>query len=334
LYHVESRRAILADVCAAHGVSTKMRAESMLIIGAKCAGPWTSQLTTRLDSTRILRLGAKYIGWRLKTMSQSIADLFDLTGKGTIVTGGAAGIGQAVVFRLAEAGAGVMVADIDLQTASETVREVEASGGMARAIQADVRSPADARKVVQATVEAFGRLDILVNNAAVYPFSSVFEMTEETWDRVLDTNLKGAFFFAQAAAQTMVEAGRGGRILNLASMNSLHPTRIYLTHYDSSKGGIAMLTKSLALELAPHNILVNAVVPGGIMTPGGLVQATSLEARGESLEEQTEAFVSRVPLGRVGEPDDVAKVVLFLASAAADYMTGSLVVADGGFLIS
>jgi 2-deoxy-D-gluconate 3-dehydrogenase len=266
---------------------------------------------------------------------QTIAQLFDLTGKGAIVTGGAVGIGRAVAFRLAEAGAGVMVADIDLGGASQTVKQIEVKGGKARAMTADVRSTADAKKVAWATVEAFGCLDILVNNAGVYPQSPALDISEQAWDKVLDTNLKGTFFYCQAAAQEMIKAGHGGKIVNLASMDALHPSGA-LAHYGASKAGVVMLTKALALELAPHMILVNVVAPGTVKTPGtdALSAATSM-ATGMSPDEIIKKYLqARVPLRRQADPDDIAKVVLFLVSAAADYMSGSLVLVDGGYLLS
>lgn len=149
------------------------------------------------------------------------------------------------------------------------------------------------------------------------------EVTETLWDKVLDINLKGFFFYAQAAAKEMVNEGHAGRIINIASIDALHPTG-NLVHYDSSKGGVVMMTKALALELGPRNISVNAIAPGGIQTPGASSPSTPAEF--------TQAFVARIPMRRMGVPDDIAKVVLFLASSAADYMTGSLLVVDGGFL--
>lgn len=264
---------------------------------------------------------------------QTTSQLFDLTGRGAVVTGAGMGIGQAIAFRLAEAGASVMVTDINLEAASQTVEQIKVRGGKAQAIHADASSPADAEKVTQATAEAFGHLDILVNNAGVFPHSSVLEISEEMWDKVLDINIKGVYFCSRAAAKEMIKAGQGGKIVNLASMEGLHP-RADLAHYVTSKGGVVMLTRALALELAPHSILVNAVAPGGIMTPGTAEQGAVLKAMGRSLREISDTFMARLPLGRFGEPDDVAKVVLFLASAAADYMTGSVVVVDGGYLLS
>jgi 2-dehydro-3-deoxy-D-gluconate 5-dehydrogenase len=258
--------------------------------------------------------------------TESIGQLFDLTGKAAIVTGGAQGIGQAIAFRLAEAGASVMITDINLEAANDTVKQIKAKGGTAKAIRADAASVADAKKVVQATVTAFGRLDILVNNAGIYPHTPTMELSEDMWDKVLDINLKGTFFYSQAAAQQMVEAKRGGKIINIGSVTSVHPN-VGLAHYCSSKGGVLMLTKALALEFGPNNIQVNAVAPGGIVVAAVREKITFSE-------EFIQKRLQRVPLRRTGDPDDVAKTVLFLASPATDYMTGNLIAVDGGFLVS
>jgi 2-deoxy-D-gluconate 3-dehydrogenase len=271
-------------------------------------------------------------GYEMTT--QSIAQIFDLKGKVVIVTGGAMGIGQAIALRLAEAGASVMIADIDLEAALKVVDHIKSARGRAEVIYANASSADDAQKVARNTVEAFGRLDILVNNAGVFPFSPALQTSEELWDKVLGINLKGVFFYAQAAAQHMIRAGHGGKIVNVASIDSLHPTG-NLAHYDASKGGVLMLTRALALEFGPHNITVNAIAPGGIQTPGAqATTATMLQATALPAEELMKGFMARIPLRRMGEPDDIAKVALFLASGASDYMTGSLVVVDGGYLLS
>jgi len=262
-------------------------------------------------------------------VTQSIARLFDLTGKGAVVTGGAMGIGQAIAFRLAEAGASVVVADIDLQAASETAEQINVRGGSAQAIRADLGSLPDAEQTIRTAVGVFGRLDILANNAAIYPLSPVLKVGEELWDRVHNVNLKGVFFCSKAAAQEMVGSGQGGKIINIASVDAFHPTR-GTAHYSASKGGVVMLTKALALELAPHNILVNAIAPGPVATPGNKELTNMLRTN----EKAAKGFISRIPLGRVAEPDEIAKVALFLASTAADYMTGSVVLVDGGYLLS
>lgn len=262
---------------------------------------------------------------------QIIAQIFDLTGKGAIVTGGARGIGQAIAFRLAEAGAGVMIADINLEAATQTANEICASGGKAQAVRADVRNATDAKNAVRATIETFSTLDILVNNAGIIQLHSLMEISEEIWDNMLDINLKGAFLCSKAAAAEMIKAGRGGKIINIASIDGIHPNG-EAAHYNAAKGGMVMLTKALALELAPHGILVNAVAPGAVQTPGGAASAEAYVAMGKDIRKKYPP--ERYPLNRYGQPDDIAKVVLFLASAAADYITGDVLVVDGGYLLS
>lgn len=259
----------------------------------------------------------------------SIAQLFDLSGKAAIVTGGAVGIGQAIVLRLAEAGAEVMIVDIDLEAAERTVENLRAMGNRAAAMQADVASTTAAQRAVGATLESFGRLDILVNNAGIYPSSPVLEVSEELWDKTHNVNLRGMFFFSQAGAQGMIRQGHGGKIINVASIVGMHPTP-RMSHYAASKGGVIMLTKSLALELAPHNILVNAIAPGGIETPGTQPLVDDLR-----VNPKAQRFLkAHVPLGRMGKPDEIARVVLFLASGAADYITGTLIPVEGGALLT
>lgn len=258
-----------------------------------------------------------------------ITQLFDLTGKGAIVTGAGMGIGQGIALRLAEAGASVLVVDINPEAAAETVRQILAKDGIAFAIQADAAKPADAERVALEAVNRFGRLDILVNNAGIFPFSPALQTTEALWDKVLDVNLKGVFFYTQAAAKRMVAAGQGGRIVNIASIDALHPTG-NLVHYDASKGGVVMATKSLALEFGQYGITVNAIAPGAINTPGASAGTAGVEVT----EELLKSFLVRIPLGRQGVPDDIAKAALFLSSEAAAYITGSLLVVDGGYLLS
>ncbi len=264
---------------------------------------------------------------------KTVAQLFDLSGKGAIVTGGGMGIGRAITTRLAEAGAGVMIADIDLDAATKAAQRIKEKGGRAETVRADTRSRADAENAVQATVQAFGSLDILVNNAGIYPISKAVDTTEELWDRVLDINLKGTFLFSQAAAREMIKAKHGGKIINLASIDAVHPMGD-VSHYNASKGGVLSLTKALALEWAPHGILVNAIAPGSIWTPGSEKIRVQQEAAGKKAEDLLNKFMSRWPMGRPGEPDDIAKVVLFYASDAASYVTGTMLVVDGGYLLS
>ncbi len=265
------------------------------------------------------------------TADRPLRDLLDLSGRVAIVTGAAMGIGQGIAFRLAEAGAAVVVADRDTDAAESTAKLITERGGRATVVHADISQVADAQAMVEAAVNAYGRVDILVNNAGIFPFAPALELTEQTWDRVLDVNLKGSFFSAQAAAKQMVKAGVGGRIVNIASIDALHPTG-GLVHYDSSKGGVAMMTKSLAKEFGQYGITVNAVAPGSIATPGAsLATGVTQEV---NMEEMMAAFLARIPMGRTGQPDDIATAVLFLASDAASYVTGSLLVVDGGYLLS
>ena len=261
--------------------------------------------------------------------TRTISQLFDLSGKGAIVTGAGMGIGRGIALRLAEAGAGVIVADINLEAANETARQIVSKDGIAVAVQADAASPADAEKVVGVALEKLGRLDILVNNAGIFPFSPALQTTEALWDKVIDVNLKGVFFYSQAAARKMVEAKQGGRIVNIASIDALHPTG-NLVHYDASKGGVVMATKSLAREFGQYGIAVNAIAPGSINTPG----ATAGTAGIDFGEEVMKSFMARIPLGRMGQPEDIANAVLFLSSEAASYVTGDLLVVDGGYLLS
>lgn len=235
------------------------------------------------------------------------------------------GIGQSIALRLADAGASIMVADVNESAGKQTVEQIKSDGGKAAFIYSDTSKAAtDAARVAQSTVDTLGGLDILVNNAGIYPTVSVLELTEDKWDKILDINLKGYVFYAQAAAQQMIKAGHGGKIINLASIDGLHPGGAGAVAYDSSKGGVVMLTKNLATELGSHNITVNAIAPGLIRTPG--IASSGVDP--------SEYFKPRLFIKRLGEPDDIGKVALFLASSLADYMTGSILVVDGGFLLS
>lgn len=265
---------------------------------------------------------------------KTLTELFDLRNKGVVVTGAARGIGRAIAMRLAEAGAGVAIADINREAASQTAGEIRESGGRAMALRTDTTDPGAAVDTIEAAVKEFGHLDIFVNNAAVFPPAILVDMPLETWDVVMNTNLRGVFINSQAAARQMIKQGSGGKIINISSVEGLHPNP-FLGHYDSAKAGVIMLTKALALELAPHRILVNTVAPGGIKTPGLDKMLHVIFPGDASMDDLTNTFmVNRVPVGRMGEPDDIAKMVVCLASGCADYMTGSVVVVDGGNLLS
>jgi len=267
----------------------------------------------------------------------SHSQLFDLSGKSAIVSGGAMGIGKAIAERLSEAGAAVVIADIDPTQGRETAEEL--SGKKRKAIfqKTDVSSLADIEATIELAEERFGGIDILVNNAGIFPLMPALDLGEELWERVLDINLKGAFFFARQAARKMIIRGHGGRIINIASIDAFKPLG-NLAHYDASKGGVVMMTRSLALEWGKHNILVNAIAPGFIKTPGAAkasaVMTEGAEASPAQSGQMNQAFTARIPLGRQGEADEIAAAVLFLASPAASYITGETLVVDGGYLIS
>jgi 2-dehydro-3-deoxy-D-gluconate 5-dehydrogenase len=256
----------------------------------------------------------------------TIAELLDLSGKTAIVTGGSMGIGRGIVERLHEAGAAVVIADIDLDAGVAVAEQLNGERpGSALALHTDVSRRADIDAMVAAAVDRFGALDILVNNAGIYPFAPFLEMDPELFEHVLRVNLFSVFSAMQAAAKQMIAQGHGGKIINVSSIDALHPSMVGLAHYDASKHGVWGLTKNVALELAEHGITVNALAPGAIATPGasgGAVDPDTLR--------ETEAHI---PMHRMGRPDDMGRVALFLASGLSSYLTGSQVVADGGMLL-
>jgi 2-deoxy-D-gluconate 3-dehydrogenase len=257
---------------------------------------------------------------------------FDIAGKSAIVTGGAMGIGFGVVRRYVEAGANVLIADLDGDLAAAKAAELDGPG-KAASIAIDVATSGAGERLVDECVSDFGSVDILVNNAGIYPQTPMLELKREAWQKVIDINLTGLAFISKAVGGKMVEQGSGGKIINVASIDALHPSMVGLAAYDSSKGGVLMFTRSFALEMGPHGVTVNAIAPGGINTEG---TSAPLEGSGmtpEEMQAMTEQFLAGIPLRRMGEPDDIAKVALFLASPASDYMTGELVVVDGGALL-
>lgn len=257
--------------------------------------------------------------------ARRLYDLIDLSGRTAIVTGGSMGIGLGIARRLHEAGAGVMIADIDAAAAAEEVTALNAlRPGSATAVQCDVAREQDVAAMVDAAVAWSGRIHILVNNAGVYPARPLAELDAATFRRVIDVNLVGLYLCTRAVAERMVAQGGGGHIINVTSIDALHPSMVGLAHYDASKHGAWGFTKNIALELAPHGILVNAIAPGAVRTPG--VSGVSDEA--------LRAFDAVIPLGRMGEPDETGRVALFLASDLSSYMTGAQVVVDGGRLLA
>ncbi|MBM0124603.1 SDR family NAD(P)-dependent oxidoreductase [Pimelobacter simplex] len=264
--------------------------------------------------------------------SPSITDLLSLTGRTAIVTGGAMGIGRGIVERLAEAGASVVIADADLEAAETAAKELVEHGRSALAMYVDVGDADEVHRLVADTIGWRGRVDILVNNAGIFPNVPVLDMTPDDFDRVLRTNLRGVYLCSREAALRMRQQETGGRIINVTSIDALHPSSVGLAHYDASKHGVWGFTKNLALELAPHGIWVNAIAPGAIATPG----VTAMQATGSGVDMKAvlKAFLAQVPMRRMGAPDDIARTALFLASDLASYITGAQIVVDGGRLLA
>lgn len=261
--------------------------------------------------------------------------LLNLSGKTAIVTGGAAGIGFGIAYRLAEAGASVIVADISKEKADKAAEELFAKRWNAKGLEINVAEEEDVKKMVRETVSEFGSLDILVNNAGIYPNIPVSKMSLQDFEKVLAVNLKGVFLCTKYASEEMIRAGKGGKIINVTSIDALHPSSIGLAHYDASKHAVWGFTKNVALELAEHKIWVNAIAPGGIMTPGvQKLQQDAPVSAGVDMQKILEGFLAKIPMHRMGEPDDIGKVALFLASDMSSYMTGSQIVVDGGVLLS
>ena len=243
-----------------------------------------------------------------------------LRGKVALVTGAQQGIGRGIALAFAREGADVALNYLDDPGAAETVmREVRAAGRRATLVQADVARPAEAATMVARALAELGGLDVLVNNAGVYPRVPFLAMRESDWDLVLDVNLKGGFFCAQAAAQAMIDGGRRGSIINMASQAIRGAVRG--VHYSASKGGVVAMTRAMALELAPNGIRVNAIAPG---------LTDTAQPRYGSSEEELAAMASAVPLGRMAQPDDIAAVAVFLASDDARHVTGQTVHVNGG----
>lgn len=252
--------------------------------------------------------------------------MFNLSGKSAIITGARRGIGKGIALALAQAGAGVLVSDIDLADCEATCREIEEkTGRKAIPFKCDVTKKDEVGQMVARAVAEFGKLDILVNNAGIAPFKPFLELTEEDWDRVLDINLKGQFFCAQAAAREMIK-NEWGRIINIASIASgqVGVGLASIAHYCASKGGVVAMTEALAVELGPLGIRVNAVGPGVIETP----MTKDMLAD----EKMRPGMLARIPVGRFGKPEDVAGMVVYLASDEADFVTGATFFVDGGWL--
>jgi D-sorbitol dehydrogenase (acceptor) len=253
-----------------------------------------------------------------------------LEGKVAIVTGGGSGMGRAISKAYAGEGAKVVVADINLEAAQETVNAITGAGGEAVAIQTDVRNQAAVQAMVDTAVETFGGVDILVNNAGVGKIIPFLETTEADWDFMFDINCKGLLWCSQAAARRMIEQGRGGKIINLASQAGRRGEALVLA-YCASKACVISMTQSMALALAPHKINVNGIAPGIVDTPfWDEVDRQFAQLLGWEIGEPKRRFSEQIPLGRIEQPEDVTGAAIFLASADADYMTQQTLNVDGG----
>ncbi len=249
-----------------------------------------------------------------------------LKGKVAIVTGGNSGIGKAIVLALAEHGANVVIDFVaNPQATEELEQKVIALGDRAIGVEADVSKVADLQRLIDSAVQAFGRVDIMVNNAGIETRTSILDTTEAQYEKVMDINLKSAFFGTQIAAKQMIAQGGGGRIINITSVHEDWPMPGN-TAYCLSKGGMRMLTRTAGVELGPHGVLVVGVGPGAVDTP--------INASTEADPQKMKTLDAAIPLGRLADPKEIGSVVAFLAGDGASYLTATTVFADGGIMHS
>lgn len=259
---------------------------------------------------------------------RSIAELVSLAGRSAVVTGGGRGLGKAIADRLSEAGAKVLIGDVDESLAKAAAADICGRGGMALGMFMDVTDTASVIAAADLAVERLGGIDIWVNNAGIFPSVRAPEMTDELWDQVLDVNGRGVFVGSREAARRMTAAGKGGVIVNIVSTAGFKGVAPGLAAYVSSKHAVRGLTKQMALELAPQGIRVLGVAPTYCVTEGNQLAAAQNPAQTSSTKEIPAMLTSR--LGRVGVPDDIARAVLFCASDMAIFMTGSTLLVDAG----
>ncbi len=240
--------------------------------------------------------------------------LLDLSGKTAIITG-AVGIGFGIAYRLAEAGANVMIASYKQPEIDDTVSKLSQKGFKAKGVQVDVSVELDVKRMVTETVNAFGAIDILVNNAGIYPNIPLSQMKLPDFEKIIDVNLRGVFLCTKYVSEQMKKQGKGGKIINVTSIDALHPSMVGLAAYDASKHGVWGFTKNTALELSQYKIWVNAIAPGGIITPGVQdLQKNVPVDPSVDMAKVMETFMAKIPMHRMGEADEIGKVALFLAS--------------------
>jgi len=241
-------------------------------------------------------------------------------GKVALITGAASGIGRATAVLFARQGARVVVGDFDAQGGEETVKAIKGAGGEALFVAVDVSDPVQVNDLVRKAVAAYGGIDILLNAAAVFMFGTALDIDEKSWNRVVSTNLSGTFFCCRAVLPEMIKRG-GGSIINVCSTAGAHDAIGNAIAYVASKGGVALLSKALAIDHGQHNVRVNVVIPGPTDTQ---------MLRKFWSEKEIKAAAATLPLGRTGDPGDLARAVLFLASEEASFVTGAMLPVDGG----